>query len=584
MDNPGILDIRHPWSWLPLLLLAVALLLVFGLDLNRSLFHAINPVSHATGTALWQWLTTFGDSLVVFSLALLLVGRRPDWLWALMLGAVTGAVAVHGLKEWSDAYGVYRPANYFGADEMVIIGETLKRVSFPSGHTAAAFTLTALVCLQGGVATRWKWAAVLAAVLVAISRIAVGAHWPLDVLGGALVAWLSMLAALRLAPQIGWGEGLGAQRLFALLLVIAALQLLFAHDSGYPAARWLEMAIAAGCLLAALPQLRQLFARSTGEERAEQALADPEPIEPRSFVGLLVRLVVTVAIFALIFRSVDFEGVSQSLRGMVPRLLLLGLVFQLLSTLLAAYRWHRVMRPLGFGGDFNFYLRSYFKGSFFNQGLPTSIGGDAVRVLDVSRLGHRKREAFYGVAVDRILGLAGLLLLNLIANAINPGLLPEGIFWLINGIAAAGLLGVVALYLFHYLRWPLAWKPTRLFHHISRHMAGALHSPREALIQTGLSLAVHLLSMMAIFLIGRAVMVEYDLLTFLIVVPPVILFTLVPISLAGWGVREGAMIGLFTLIGAEQAAVLSMSILYGIVLIVSSLPGFLVYFGGRQRL
>jgi len=63
----------------------------------------------------------------------------------------------------------------------------------------------------------------------------------------------------------------------------------------------------------------------------------------------------------------------------------------------------------------------------------------------------------------------------------------------------------------------------------------------------------------------------------MVIVPPVILLTLVPVSLAGWGVREGAMIGLFTLIGASKAAVLSMSLLYGMVLVLTSLPGFYVY-------
>ncbi|HEY0720535.1 MAG TPA: UPF0104 family protein, partial [Gammaproteobacteria bacterium] len=74
------------------------------------------------------------------------------------------------------------------------------------------------------------------------------------------------------------------------------------------------------------------------------------------------------------------------------------------------------------------------------------------------------------------------------------------------------------------------------------------------------------------------------LMTFLVVAPPAILLTLIPISLAGWGVREGAMIGLFTLVGADKTLVLSMSILYGIVLIIASLPGFYVYLTGRSKI
>ena len=89
---------------------------------------------------------------------------------------------------------------------------------------------------------------------------------------------------------------------------------------------------------------------------------------------------------------------------------------------------------------------------------------------------------------------------------------------------------------------------------------------------------------MTIFLIGRSVELEYDLLTFLIIVPPVILLTLIPLSLAGWGIREGAMIGFFTLLGADKVTVLAMSIVYGLVLIIASLPGLIVYLKGRYSL
>jgi uncharacterized membrane protein YbhN (UPF0104 family) len=103
-------------------------------------------------------------------------------------------------------------------------------------------------------------------------------------------------------------------------------------------------------------------------------------------------------------------------------------------------------------------------------------------------------------------------------------------------------------------------------------------------VQIALSLMVHFLSLMAIFLVGRSVEMPFDLLTFLIIVPPVLLLTLIPLSLAGWGIREGAMIGLFTMIGADKVNVLAMSILYGIVLVVASLPGLQVYLKGKHTI
>lgn len=300
--------------------------------------------------------------------------------------------------------------------------------------------------------------------------------------------------------------------------------------------------------------------------------------------SLLLRVAVTLLVFWLIFRSIDLEGVLQTMMQAGPALLLLALLFQLASTLIASWRWKVVMRRLGFGRSFAFYLRSYFKGSFFNQGLPTSVGGDALRVLDVARTGHRKRDAFYGVAVDRGLGLAGLLVFNLLAHAAAPGLLPRQAFYAISTIVLLGIVGFAGIWYLHRLHWLERWGPTRVLLRISQRLAAVLADGRDLAEQLSLSLLIHLLSLLAIYCIGRSVGLEFGLLTYMVIVPPVILLTLVPVSLAGWGVREGGMIGLFTLIGADKTLVLSMSILYGVILIVSSLPGLYAYLTGKHHL
>ncbi|MCG6936192.1 MAG: flippase-like domain-containing protein [Proteobacteria bacterium] len=299
--------------------------------------------------------------------------------------------------------------------------------------------------------------------------------------------------------------------------------------------------------------------------------------------GVLIRLVVTLVILGLIFRHIDISSVLQVIRRASLPLLGLAVVFQLFSTLLAGFRWYLVMHKLEFGQAAPFYIKSYFKGSFFNQGLPTSIGGDAIRVLDVAATGFRKRDAFRGVFIDRILGLVGLLLLNLLANALQPDLLPRDLFLILNLIVLGGVAGFIVLIFIHHLHWFNQWRLTRYLLGISTQLYTIMHGVNNSAVQLTLSVLIHLFSMINIFLIGRSVGLDYDLVTFTVIVPPVILLTLVPISLAGWGVREGAMIGLFTLLGADKSVVLSMSILYGIILVVASLPGLVVYLSGKHH-
>lgn len=304
--------------------------------------------------------------------------------------------------------------------------------------------------------------------------------------------------------------------------------------------------------------------------------ASAEPIKS------LIRLLVTIAIFVLIFRSVDLEQIWKILHQANLGLLVVSLLMQFGSTTVSAYRWQLIMHNMDFGQSFSFYWRSYFKAMFFNQGLPTTIGGDVLRVLDVAGHGFRKRDSLYGVFLDRVAGLIALMLLNLIAYAFNPDLLPVGVYYLTLSLAAAGLLGFVVSSYVRRLEWLDAYPRLAIVKTLSAKLHQAFSAHRFLLLAS--SLLIPLLAMVGFFVTGWALGLRYDLETYFVIVPPAILLTVIPVSLAGWGVREGALVALFSFIGADKATVLTMSIVYGLTLIIVSLPGFLIYLGGRQRL
>ncbi len=299
-------------------------------------------------------------------------------------------------------------------------------------------------------------------------------------------------------------------------------------------------------------------------------------------IKLLIRFLVTVSIFALILHSINVHQIWKILHQANLGLLVVAFFMQFGSTTVSAYRWQLIMQNMNFGQCFSFYWRSYFKAMFFNQGLPTSIGGDALRVLDVAGHGFRKRDALYGVMLDRIAGLAALILLNLIAYAFNPDLLPVQVYYLTLLLMAGGLLGIVTITSLARLRWLDAYVRLAVVNTMSERLYQAFLTHRILLLAS--SLLIPLLAMLGFFATGWALGLRYDLTTYFVIVPPAILLTVIPVSLAGWGVREGALVALFSFIGADKATVLTMSILYGLTLIIVSLPGFLIYLGGRQRL
>lgn len=296
----------------------------------------------------------------------------------------------------------------------------------------------------------------------------------------------------------------------------------------------------------------------------------------------IFKFVFSALMLWIAFRMVDFQYIYQIILNADAKYIVLAILLQLISTSLAAYRWSLIMQTLNFNQPFLFYLASYFKGAFFNQALPGSIGGDAIRGLELGSLGYSKKEAFFGIFIDRIVGLAGLLILNLGANIVSGGILPAWLFHLINALCVGGISGFLILILLRKVAWLRKYRATRLFADLSHRFRQVYATKQAIVLQLGLSIIIHFLSVFSLFELACAIGIELPLGLFLVTVPPVFLLTLIPISLAGWGVRESAMVGIFILVGASKEMILSVSILYGIMLIFASLPGLFVWLRGKK--
>ncbi len=303
----------------------------------------------------------------------------------------------------------------------------------------------------------------------------------------------------------------------------------------------------------------------------------------KTTLNYIGRLAITGLLLFLTFRSVDLAQVQEALREIAVLPLLLALGCLLASNFIASFRWFLIMRKIGFSFGYPFLLASFFKGAFFNQGLPTAIGGDAIRVLDCGREKGTMADAFYGVFIDRIIGMAGLLFLNIGALLINRTLLPAGIYSSLMTIMVLLSLILLALFFVHRIRFLSRIRLLRFISDLSHRYAEVYATPVAILVQTGLSVVNHLMAMVSIFLLGRSVGLDYPISVYLVLVPPVILLTILPISLAGWGVREGAMIGFFLLVGADQTRVLTVSLLFGLLVIITSLPGLFVFLFQKKQ-
>jgi len=157
------------------------------------------------------------------------ITKRSDIIWMLIIALVASLLLSHGLK---NIFNLPRPAKILDPDSFIIIGPKLTSHSFPSGHATSAFTIVLVLTYV----YKQYWLhinTIFLALLISLSRIAVGAHWPVDVAAGIFCGWMS--ANIGIVLYFKFKEKLRNinQTGIIIILLIAALCLLIVHNTGY---------------------------------------------------------------------------------------------------------------------------------------------------------------------------------------------------------------------------------------------------------------------------------------------------------------------------------------------------------------
>lgn len=234
-----------PWIALPALILALLAGLMAADGLNRSAFLNLNAAAAGLAPAgFWAGLSVTGSVLGAFAVLAPTLKTRPRWLASALLAAPPALLFSQGGKRLFDEM---RPAAEFAAGSYHQIGVRLYVDAFPSGHATTAFVVAAAVLLAWPDAPRraLTWGLLLlAACLVAFSRIAVGAHWPADVAAGACGGWLCGALGAALTERLRFWQKDATIRLMAGIALIASLALLLVNV-GYPEARLYQIGLGA---------------------------------------------------------------------------------------------------------------------------------------------------------------------------------------------------------------------------------------------------------------------------------------------------------------------------------------------------
>lgn len=290
----------------------------------------------------------------------------------------------------------------------------------------------------------------------------------------------------------------------------------------------------------------------------------PQKLHP--LLSLLLKAAASALLLYLALRAVDLAAVAARLKQVQLEWLALVIVLMLAQVALLGLRWREIAAATGVTLPAKQAMRFSLIAIFFNQTLPSTIGGDAARVWMLARHSGSWRNATYSVLIDRAVGLFALAVIVM-------ALLPATFAHVGDPIARAalallgiaGLGGPLAFAAIGFLRGTLIERfwATRHATAAARAAWNLGSSWQRGFLVGIFSLAIHFLSVSAIWAGARSVAVPLDFMLAFSLVPPVILLSTIPISIAGWGVRESAMIAAFSYAGLAQGDGLVVSLIFG---------------------
>ncbi len=289
----------------------------------------------------------------------------------------------------------------------------------------------------------------------------------------------------------------------------------------------------------------------------------------------------------LAFRAVDIEDLIHRF-GQVNKLwILFSLGAVMVQTVLAALRWQQIVSLCGRDLQFSTLLSFTLVGAFFNQTLPSSVGGDAARIWLVGKK-EGWRLAGYSVLLDRLVGVAALAIVVVLCLPFTVQIIrdPIGrISVLVIGLGALlAFLVFLALGVTH-LRILQRWSLTKHLHAVASIGFSIFRSPNLFSPVLFTSFLIHFLAATIGWGAANAIGADLSLKLAILLILPVSLLTVVPVSIAGWGVREGAMVAAFSYAGLPQTNGLAVSIVYGLLYLVLGAIGGLVWLslGVKQK-
>lgn len=302
----------------------------------------------------------------------------------------------------------------------------------------------------------------------------------------------------------------------------------------------------------------------------------------KSVFSFFVRIFLSGALLWYIFSKIDLRKTAEILRSADLTFMMYAAAAFLVIYVILLYRWFIFIKALGLESRVRDIVRYYFMGLFGNLFLPTSIGGDFIKIYGLCRNSTQKTRVVASVLLDRISGFASIVLVSIAAFVLGYGYFEDHSLLIpIGGIGAVSLAFVFVL--FNERMYRFCCRIFSSFPKIEEALMG-LHydivlmkdKRREGLAAIVLSCFSQVVYAVCWYFIARALSQETSVIYFLIFVPLTCIAASFP-SIGGLGVREIGAVYLFGKAGMEPGIAASISLINFFFMVVVGLIGGIVY-------
>jgi glycosyltransferase 2 family protein len=305
----------------------------------------------------------------------------------------------------------------------------------------------------------------------------------------------------------------------------------------------------------------------------------------RRSVRVVLMLTVTALCGAYLLWKIDVSETADVVVHADVAWLALALAIMALTVVPMAWRWERLLHARGIDDRLPWLVRAYFTAYTAAQVLPTTIGGDAMRIFETSRRHPGQAGPVAGsVLLERALGGAATVTLAAIGFVLAIGAYDVGAYLWIEAAFVVGAVVLAVVFFSRAARRPLRRfapllarvrleRPLRAFYEGVHAFRGHVRLMLAVLL---LTLAVQAVRVLAIWMTAHAVGVRLSPRPYYVMGPLLFLVMLVPFTINGLAVREAFFVSFLTQLGVEKEPALATGFLFFVVTIVLALPGALV--------